>query len=90
MDTHDSTSAREGAQVIALPLTRDSAITAVLREHDRLAQVLMTTIDLLGDVQDGRVPPINLPNMRKAAGAMLRDSIQHVGDAATVLAGDER
>lgn len=73
----------EGADVIALPLTRDAARGVVLREHDALVDMVMLTIDLLDDAQTGACPPLNMPNMRKAAGRRLRKSVA-ARDAALV------
>lgn len=63
----------------------DAAIATVRHEHDRLMELIMVTIDLLGEVQEGR-ETVQLPNLRKAAGATLRKSLQARDDALAVLA----
>jgi hypothetical protein len=50
------------------------AIGALRREHDRLAESLMLTVDLLGDVQNGQ--RIHLQKLRSATARTGIDSLR--------------
>ncbi len=62
-----------------------AAIETLRREHDRLAQGLMATVDAIGTVQAG-YETLNLDNLRKATAALLRRSIEARESALAVLA----
>lgn len=61
--------------------SRVAAVRTILAEHDRLAEALMATVDLL--VEN---PRLNGPNLRKASAAMMRGSLQATYSALQVLA----
>ncbi len=78
------------ADVIPLPLSRAAAAGVIVREHDRLVEMLMVTIDLLDDVQAGGVPRIDVPKLRTAAARKFRSALEaRTAALAALLADDE-
>lgn len=67
-------------------VSRDEAAAALEREHDLLCRIVMTTTDLIGDVQEGR-DRLNLPALRRAAGPTLRRSLS-IREAALAVLSD--
>lgn len=87
MANRDTTDPGDGAEIIRFPLSRTVAAAVILREHDRLTKLLMVTIDLFGDVRDGKDRP-KLPSPHKAARRTMRELLHASAMALRVLSGE--